>query len=111
MSLDLNSLVFVSFYNARFIIIKRDYKYFSDSANINHKGLQRTANEYAEERRIYKDLGPVVRTRVIANPGLNFNPGFFFLTIKSILSDNFLYFFSISNHQIVGKENSTELAF
>ena len=22
----------------------------------NHKGLQRTANEYAEERRIYKDL-------------------------------------------------------
>ena len=26
------------------------------STNINHKGLQRTANEYAEERRIYKDL-------------------------------------------------------
>ena len=24
--------------------------------NINHKGLQRTANEYAEERRIYEDL-------------------------------------------------------
>ena len=24
--------------------------------NINHKGLQRTANEYAEERRIYKEL-------------------------------------------------------
>ena len=24
--------------------------------NINHKGLQRTANEYAGERRIYKDL-------------------------------------------------------
>ena len=24
--------------------------------NINHKGLQRTANEYTEERRIYKDL-------------------------------------------------------
>ena len=23
---------------------------------MNHKGLQRTANEYAEERRIYKDL-------------------------------------------------------
>ena len=29
---------------------------FSPSANINHKGLQRTANEYTEERRIYKDL-------------------------------------------------------
>ena len=26
------------------------------STNINHKGLQRTANGYAEERRIYKDL-------------------------------------------------------
>ena len=26
------------------------------ATNINHKGLQRTANEYAEERRIYKDL-------------------------------------------------------
>ena len=24
--------------------------------NINHKGLQRTTNEYAEERRICKDL-------------------------------------------------------
>ena len=24
--------------------------------NINHRGLQRTANEYAEKRRIYKDL-------------------------------------------------------
>ena len=26
------------------------------STNINHKGLQRTVNEYAEERRSYKDL-------------------------------------------------------
>ena len=25
-------------------------------SNINHKGVQRIANEYAEERRIYKDL-------------------------------------------------------
>ena len=28
----------------------------SASTNINHKELQRTANEYAGERRIYKDL-------------------------------------------------------
>ena len=28
----------------------------TSSTNINHKGLQRTANEYAGERRIYKDL-------------------------------------------------------
>ena len=27
-----------------------------ECTNINHKGLQRTANEYAEERRIYEDL-------------------------------------------------------
>ena len=25
-------------------------------SNINHQGVQRIANEYAEERRIYKDL-------------------------------------------------------
>jgi len=31
------------------------YVHFNGS-NINHKGLQRTANEYAKERRIYKDL-------------------------------------------------------
>ena len=28
----------------------------TQSTNINHKGLQRAANEYAGERRIYKDL-------------------------------------------------------
>ena len=28
----------------------------SINININHKGLQRTANEYAVKRRIYKDL-------------------------------------------------------
>ena len=28
----------------------------SPNYNINHKELRRTANEYAEERRIYKDL-------------------------------------------------------
>ena len=27
-----------------------------NDTNINHKGLQRTAKEYAKERRIYKDL-------------------------------------------------------
>ena len=32
------------------------YNIISKSTNINHKGLQRTANEYAEERKIYKVL-------------------------------------------------------
>ena len=55
--------------------------------------------------------GPVVRTRVSANPGLNFNRGFFFFLSKALSRIIFSIFFSISNHQIVGKENSTELAF
>ena len=29
---------------------------FKQGTNINHKGLQRVANEYAEERRINEDL-------------------------------------------------------
>ena len=33
-----------------------DLKLSDVCTNLNHKGLQRTANEYAEERRIYKDL-------------------------------------------------------
>ena len=55
--------------------------------------------------------GPVVRTLVSANPGLNFNPGFFFFLSNALSRIIFYIFFSISNHQIVGKENSTELAF
>ena len=35
---------------------KGDREYREKFTNINHKGLQRTANEYAGERRIYKDL-------------------------------------------------------
>ena len=37
-------------------------------------------------------LGPVVRMPVSTNPGLNFNPAFFFLLSKA-LSDNFLHSF------------------
>ena len=38
-------------------------------------------------------LCPVVRTPVSANPGLNFNPGFFFFLSKALSPDNFLYSF------------------
>ena len=49
--------------------------------------------------------GPVVRTPVSANPGLNFNPRFF-LFIKSTFWDNFLsILFGVSKYQIVGKED------
>ena len=50
-------------------------------------------------------LVPVVLTPVSANLGLNFNLGFFFLLPKASFSDNFLYFFRVYNHQIVGEEN------
>ena len=36
--------------------VKLKILFNKQSTNISHKGLQRTANEYAEERRIYKDL-------------------------------------------------------
>ena len=38
-------------------------------------------------------LCPVVRTPVSANPGLNFNPSFFFFLSKTLSPDNFLYSF------------------
>ena len=50
-------------------------------------------------------LGPVVRTPVSANPGLNFNPGFFFLSSKAHCRIIFSILFRVSNHQIEGKEN------
>ena len=56
----------------------------------------------------YEDQGQVVRTPVSANPGLNFNPGFFFLLSKAL---SWIIFSNFFFYQIVGKENSTELAF
>ena len=38
------------------VLMKRKKIQKTVSTNINHKGLQRTVNEYAGERRIYKDL-------------------------------------------------------
>ena len=49
--------------------------------------------------------GPVVRTPVGANPGLNFNPGFFLFLSKAHYGIIFSILFRVSNHQIVGKEN------
>ena len=53
--------------------------------------------------KIENNLGQVVQTRVSA-------PGFFFFSSKALSQIIFSIFFSISNHQIVGKENSTKLA-
>ena len=49
--------------------------------------------------------GRVVRTPVSANPGLNFNPAFFFMLSKALSWIIFAILFRVSNYQIVGKEN------
>ena len=56
-------------------------------------------------------LGPVVRTRVSTNPGLNFNPGFFIFLSKALSRIIFSILVRVSKYQIVGKENLTEFAF
>ena len=58
-----------------------------------------------------KELGPVVRRPISANPGLNFNPGFFFFCSKAFSWINFSILFIASTHQIVDKKNKTEFAF
>ena len=50
-------------------------------------------------------LGGVVQTPVSANPGLNFNPGFFFFLSKALSRIIFSVIFRVSNHQILGKGN------
>ena len=42
--------------------------------------------------------GPIIQRPISANPGLNFNPGLIFLFIKSIFSDNFLFFYRVTNY-------------
>ena len=54
--------------------------------------------------------GPVVRRPISANPGLNFNPGFFFFCSKVFSQVISSLFFRASNHQIVGRKNKTEFA-
>ena len=54
--------------------------------------------------------GPVVRRPISANPGLNFNPGFFSFCSKAFSRTVSSLLFRASNHQIVGKKNKTEFA-
>ena len=55
--------------------------------------------------------GPVVRTPVSTNPGLNFNPTFFFLLSIALSRIIFSILFRVSNHLIVGKKSKTEFEF
>ena len=56
-------------------------------------------------------LGPVAQRPIIANPGLNFNPGFLFFYSKALFQVIFSILFRVSYHQIVDKKNSSESAF
>ena len=60
---------------------------------------------------VFEQLGPVLRRPISANPGLNFNLGFFFFCLKAFSWIRFFFLFRASNHQIVGKKNKTEFAF
>ena len=53
----------------------------------------------------------VVQGPISANPGLNYNPGFFFFCLKAFIRIIFSILFRASNHQIVDKKNKTEFAF
>ena len=75
------------------------------------KNLSLTIQMKATEKHFPVVLGPVVRKPVSANPGLNFNPGFFFCLSKALSRIIFSILFRISNHQIVGKDNKTEFDF
>ena len=56
-------------------------------------------------------VGPNVRRRISAiNPGLNFNPSFFFFCSKAFSRTIFSLLFRTSSHQIAGKKNKTEFA-
>ena len=67
--------------------------------------ILRNKSSYAPLVNVVRPLGPVVRTPVSANLGLNFNLGFFFLLFKAVSRIIFSILFRVSNHQIVGKEN------
>ena len=56
-------------------------------------------------------VGPVVRRPISANPGLNFNLGFYFFCSKSFFRIIFSIPFIASDHQIMDKNNRTEFAF
>ena len=75
------------------------------------EGVQRQAARFVKQNCYEREPGtvtnllcPVVRTPVSANPGLNFNPGFFFFLSKAQLRIIFSILFRVSNHRIVGKE-------
>ena len=59
-------------------------------------------------------LRPIVQRPISVNPGLNYNPGFFFFCSKALSQLIFSFLLRVSkndNNQIVDKKNLTEFAF
>ena len=54
---------------------------------------------------VRNDLGPVVRRRIRANPGLNFNSDFLFFCSKAFSWIIFSILFRASNNEIVDEKN------
>ena len=52
----------------------------------------------------FKSLGPVVQRPISANPGLNFNPGFYISLFKICFGIILPIVFKAFNHQIVVKK-------
>ena len=58
-----------------------------------------------------RSLGPSCSRWISANPGLNFNLGFFFFCPEAFSRIIFSILFRASTYQIAGKKNTTEFAF
>ena len=57
-----------------------------------------------------EDQRPVFRKPISANPGLNFNLGFYTSLFDSLFGIIFSTLYGASNHQTVEKKNSTEFS-
>ena len=63
------------------------------------------------ERINFSNQGPVVQRPISANPGLNFNLGFFFFCSEAFSRIIFSILFRASTYQILRKKNITEFTF
>ena len=87
------------------IISKNEIEFLKIKAYFNKSKLFSCTLRWIQAAVTLSNLGPVVRTPVSANPGLNFNPGFFIFLSKALSQIIFSFLFRVSNYQIVGKEN------
>ena len=69
----------------------------------NENGEKTTIGLISEKATLHQ--GPVVQKPISANPGVKFNPGFFFLYSKAFCRITFSVIFRASNHQIVDKKD------